>query len=112
MRWPARLFPGSLHYHGTLVGADVLSVCSVGCRQCRGVRSPRLPHCHVVVTEVRYHMKEKYGDRLGVVELDTTTPAGNAAWSAALQAGLAPGRPLHRRVSPRSSSVTQLSLAR
>lgn len=46
---------------------------------------PGCPHCHRVMAEVIPPLKEHYGDRLRVVELDTTTPAGNAAWGAALQ---------------------------
>lgn len=55
---------------------------------------PGCPHCHVVMTEVLLPLREEYGDRLNVVELDTTTPAGDAAWRAALHTyDLARGNP-------------------
>ncbi len=94
MRWPAQLFlvlctitalSSGLTYSVSAQSGAVNAVVFV---------RPGCPHCHVVMTEVLPPLKQEYGDRLRVVELDTTTPAGNAAWNAALQAyDLARGDP-------------------
>ena len=45
---------------------------------------PDCPHCHYVLTEVFPPLQQQYGDRLVILEIDTTTPQGNALWQAAL----------------------------
>jgi uncharacterized membrane protein len=44
--------------------------------------SPTCSHCHTVMTEVLPPLQAEYGQRLRVLEVDTTTPAGNALWQA------------------------------
>ncbi len=46
--------------------------------------SPTCPHCHVVMDEVLPPLRDHYGDRLLIAELDTTTSIGNAIWQAAV----------------------------
>ncbi len=46
--------------------------------------SPTCSHCHVVMTEVLPVLQAEYGDKLVIVQLDTTQPGGNALWQAAV----------------------------
>ncbi|MGC9346727.1 MAG: vitamin K epoxide reductase family protein [Anaerolineae bacterium] len=44
--------------------------------------SPTCPHCHIVMTEVIPPLQAEYGQRLRVLEVDTSTAEGNALWQA------------------------------
>ena len=46
--------------------------------------SPTCPHCHKVMTDVLPVLQAEYGNKLVIAQSDTTTPAGNALWQAAV----------------------------
>lgn len=46
--------------------------------------SPTCPHCHTVMTEVIPPLEDQYGEQLVVVNINTTSPQGNALWQAAV----------------------------
>jgi uncharacterized membrane protein len=47
--------------------------------------SPTCPYCHDVIDDVLPPLREAYGARLVIIELDTTSPAGLPIWQAALR---------------------------
>jgi uncharacterized membrane protein len=47
--------------------------------------SPGCGHCHQVMTEVLPPLKEQYGAQLALLEIDTTTPEGQAIYQAVLE---------------------------
>ena len=46
--------------------------------------SPTCPHCHEVMTNVLPSLREQYGEKLVIVEVDTWTAEGGALWQAAV----------------------------
>lgn len=42
--------------------------------------SPTCPHCHQVINEFLIPMQEEYGDRLQLIGIDTSDPAGSALY--------------------------------
>jgi len=46
--------------------------------------SPTCPHCHDVMRDVLPVLQKEYGNKLVIAQLDTSTPAGNALWQAAV----------------------------
>ena len=47
--------------------------------------SPSCGHCHYVMEEVFPPLREKYGDQLQILELDTTTPEGRRLYNASTE---------------------------
>ncbi|MCJ7550669.1 MAG: thioredoxin family protein, partial [Anaerolineae bacterium] len=46
--------------------------------------SPTCPHCHEVMVNVLPSLREQYGEKLVIAEVDTSTAAGGAVWQAAV----------------------------
>ena len=47
--------------------------------------SPTCPHCHQVINELLIPMQERYGDRLQIIGIDTSHPAGNDLYLKAIE---------------------------
>jgi len=46
--------------------------------------SPTCPHCHEVMVNVLPTLREQYGEKLVIAEVDTSTAEGGAVWQAAV----------------------------